>query len=286
MAKVSVYRVPLSDAWTKSILDEAKRPEFKKEEERLYIRSESDSEGREVYWARYDEDGGIIESRESEYGSDGRISAMRNYFSDSDSEVSHRFSREAASDGGVVEKEEILYSGELDSIQERTFSARGILLRERTLTPEGEEEKVLRFDEAGNPLIEEDEGEDQRIERREEGRTVFEETRNSRGDLLSSRMEERDEKGRVSRSETLVDLRGVRYIGRTSYSYEGDSDKPALLRVERLEARGPDVPPRPLRSGFRMVRYDGKGRPAEILLADYEEGDLEGDSYYRLAYED
>jgi hypothetical protein len=290
MPKMRIFRVALSDPWSRSILGEGPRPEFKPQDEKPYIEAESDSEGRETSWTRYGEKGEIVESRRSEYGADGRVSILRAYFGESDSEVVHEFSREALGEGGILETERILYSGELDGTIERRYSASGIISSQRRLDAEGEETEVLSFDEKGvllpGPEDEEEPASETVTERRAEGGVTEEVTRGASGEIVSREVTERDERGRLLSAETLTSSQGHRYAAKAVHTYEGESERPSLTRVERWRALGPDDAPRPLAPGFRMAVYDGMGRPVELLYADYREGDFEADSYYRLEYAD
>ena len=105
-------------------------------------------------------------------------------------------------------------------------------------------------------------------------------------DDSSGAVEEKDDRGRVLKSVNSIDRHGIIYVQTACYSYEGDSDKPSMMRLDRVAILDPDAPPRPLSSGFRQSRYDAQGRPSEILLADIVEGDFEPDSYYRIEYGD
>lgn len=290
MPKVSVYRVPLSDAWSASILGDKPRPRFGAEDERPYLAIEYDPSGRELSWTRYEEKGGVRESRETHYGADGKPASVKEFFGETGSDVMHLFSREASPDGGVRESERVLYSGELDAVIERSFSPEGKLLMERRLDPEGEELESQAFDEEGQPLAQGDEevteDEGLKTEEREVDGALVEETRNRAGEIVSSVLSQKDAAGRIVRMEASALSRGVRHVEKTSFSYQGDSKKPSLMRVERWQSWDPNLPPRPLKAGFRMAVYDEKERATELLLAEFSEGDFESDSYYRIDYAD
>jgi hypothetical protein len=290
MPKMRITRVALSDAWSRSILGDGPRPEFKPQDEKTYIEADSDSAGRETSWIRYGDKGEVLESRRSEYGADGKIALLRAYFGESEAEVVHEFSREALGEGGILETERILYSGELDGTVERRYSASGILSSERKLDAEGEETEVLSFDEKGlllaGPEDEDGPAGETVTERKVDGAITEEETRDASGEIVSREITERDERGRLLRAETLTASHGVRYAAKALHSYAGESERPSLTRVERWQAFGPDDTPRPLSPGFRMAVYDLKGRPVELLYADYREGNFEADSYYRIEYAD
>jgi len=286
MPKTIIYRVPLQDAWSVSILGDKPRPDFKPDEEAKSLEIEYDEAGREVSRIRYGGRGEVAESKRTAYAEDGRPASTVEYFAESESEVFHGFKRESAEGGGILETERILYSGELDSMVERRFRADGTLEGERTLDADGEETGIIRYDGEGRPLPDEGEADGIVTETREEGNRREEIARDADGEFVSRVLVETDAAGRGVRTENEAAARGAKRVTKYEHSYEGDGAKPSLTRVEHWIDFGPGQPPRPLHSGFRMAKYDEKGRPVELLFADHSEGDFEADSYYRIEYPD
>ncbi len=286
MPKTIIYRVPLQDAWSVSILGDKPRPEFKPDDEAKSLEIEYDPSGREVSRIRFGVRGEVVESKRTSYADDGRPASAVEYFAESESEVFHGFKREAAEGGEILETERILYSGELDSTVERRFRADGTLESERTLDADGEETGAIRYDGEGRPLPDEGDDDGTVSETREEGNRREEIVRDADGELVSRALVETDAAGRVVRAENEAAARGAKRVTRYVHSYEGNAAKPSLTRVEHWLDLGPGQPPRPLHSGFRMAKYDAKDRPIELLYVDYSEGDFEADSYYRIEYPD
>lgn len=273
MAKIVVYAQELSDPWGSSIL-EGNRPWRKEAADYPCLEVESDEAGRETSWALRSRDGSVVSSRLTEYDDQGRPEVLTEYFSETESEVVHRFQRREV--GGLIhETERVEYSGELDSLIEREIGADGKILAERELDAEGNP----LDDGTDEELMDDDQGDEAEGEEAE-----ADETESEAPDPLA--VEEKDERGRVTKRISSIERHGIVYMQTASMSYEGEAEKPSMMRLDRVAIIDPDAPPRPLSSGFRQARYDASGRLCELLLADMTEGDLETDRYYRFEYSD
>lgn len=261
MGRLVAYAQDLSDPWGSSLLGE--RRVKASGDAYPYLEEETDGSGRETSWRILARDGSVVRSRITEYDGKGRPLLLKEYFSETEGEVVHRFERSEDEDGLVHETERVEYSGELGSIFERELGSDGSVLAERELDADGEPVDgggPSEDDSVDDDGVDDDDGPGPRD------------------------IEEKDERGRVVKRISSIERNGAVFVQTTSLAYEGACDKPSMMRVDRVAIIDPDAPPRPLSSGFRQARYDESGRLSELLLVAMSEGDFEPDRLYRFEH--